>query len=360
MRRFLEELMALGEVYAPVEKAPGSFALPRIGGAGEVAFGCRRTIGSPKKLVLPFQETMFSFSPDGYQSAFLQREQACERPEGAGAGPMLQVVTGGAPTRKRTILFGAHPCDIHAFQFLDLVFGGRYVEPRYFARRHSLAIIGVDCLPDDKCFCTSTGTSFTEKGFDLFLSDLGEDYLVRVGSAFGDRMLRSVSALLRGVSGREVRLYKERSRARKEALSEKVELSDLPSMFELEYESPLWQELGEKCIGCGACSAVCPTCYCYDMLDLLDLDSKGGPRGTRERRWDSCLFKSFAQVAGGHDFRAHRSGRIKHRFYHKQVASVKEFGRPACVGCGRCLEACPAGVNAMEVLRAVQGGRVRV
>jgi sulfhydrogenase subunit beta (sulfur reductase) len=97
---------------------------------------------------------------------------------------------------------------------------------------------------------------------------------------------------------------------------------------------------------------VCPTCYCFDVKDEVEL---GNPTGSRIRSWDSCLFKTHALVAGGENFRESRASRIKYRFYHKQRGFVAEYGRPSCVGCGRCAECCPAGIDIINVIQTIRG-----
>jgi sulfhydrogenase subunit beta (sulfur reductase) len=96
---------------------------------------------------------------------------------------------------------------------------------------------------------------------------------------------------------------------------------------------------------------VCPTCYCYDVADDVELGSRAGQR---TRTWDSCLFKSHALVGSGENFRGPRSSRIKYRFYHKQRGFVAEYGRPSCVGCGRCIEACPVGIDVVQVIESLR------
>jgi sulfhydrogenase subunit beta (sulfur reductase) len=98
---------------------------------------------------------------------------------------------------------------------------------------------------------------------------------------------------------------------------------------------------------------VCPTCYCYDVKDVLTLG--GCKAGSRCREWDSCLFSTHALVAGGENFRDHQADRIKFRFYHKQRGFVAEYGHPSCVGCGRCTVACPAGINDVDVINRLRG-----
>jgi len=126
-----------------------------------------------------------------------------------------------------------------------------------------------------------------------------------------------------------------------------VEIRDLPEIFEMEYQSEIWEELGEKCLSCGSCSMVCPTCYCYDVADQVELGSRAG---RRVRSWDSCLFANHALVASGENFRGPRASRIKFRFYHKQRGFVAEYGRPSCVGCGRCITACPVNIDVVQVI----------
>ena len=133
-----------------------------------------------------------------------------------------------------------------------------------------------------------------------------------------------------------------------------MDLGDLPEILEMEYHSEVWDELGRKCLSCGSCSMVCPTCYCFDVNDEVDLGSRSG---RRIRSWDSCLFETHALVAGGENFREHRSSRIKFRYYHKQRGFVAEYGRPSCVGCGRCIAGCPAGIDIVSVIEKLRGDK---
>jgi sulfhydrogenase subunit beta (sulfur reductase) len=326
---FIAKLDPFGDLHAPVTRRDGSLVYSRIESPEQITLQYTRTILPPKKYFTKPVDTMFTFSPaEGYEAA----------PDEA---------------TKRTVLFGIHPCDIHGIKILDLVFGGRYRDEFYFARRRNTAIIGIDCIPDEHCFCRSTGTDFTEDGFDLFFSDTGTSYLVRVGTSLGDDMVLAASSLFGEVRDAEKEAYKRRSSQRIRAFETEIHLEDLPEIMDLEYESGMWEDLGKKCLSCGSCSMVCPTCYCYDVLDELDLDAESG---RRLRRWDSCLFKDYALVAGGHDFRPDRGARIKNRYFHKQRGFVAQYGRPSCVGCGRCIVACPAGISIVDVITRVRSG----
>ncbi len=326
---FAAVLGQFGELHAPVEK-DGAFVFAPLAAWSEARLDYVRTVLPPKKYLLPPRETMFRFE------------------RGRGFVPWSEDLD------KRIVLFGVHACDIYGLNVLEEVFAGRsaYPDPYFQTRRRNVAIIGIDCTPDEHCFCRSMRADTVERGFDLFLHDLGDRFLVRVGSALGDDMVLAAASLFAAVTAADVAEYKRRSAAKQEAFRLAVELRDLPQIVELEYDSALWDELGERCLSCGMCTAVCPTCYCFDVVDEPGL---GSDQASRVRRWDSCLFSTHALVAGGENFREGRADRIKFRFYHKQRGFVAEYGHPSCVGCGRCSVACPAGIDIVEVLNRLRG-----
>lgn len=320
---FIGRLSLFGEIHAPTKRGERSFVFAPVRDLSEIELNYTRTILPLKKYFFKHIDIMFNFCAEkGY-------EVPAEEPH------------------KKYVIFGVHPCDIHGLKILDLVLDGRYVDSYYFARRNNAAIIGLDCIPDELCFCRSTGTDFIDTGFDLFLSDIDNSYLVRVGTSIGDDMVTAADSLFQEVEKDDREKYKTKSIQRRERFQTEIQLQDLPEIMDLEYESQVWQEVGEECLSCGTCSMVCPTCYCYAVFDELNLDASSGQR---KRRWDSCLFKDYALVAGGHNFRAERSSRVKNRYFHKQRGFVSQYGRPSCVGCGRCKAYCPAGIDIVEVV----------
>ncbi len=327
LAEFICNLSEFGEIHAPVRRSNGSFVFTQVKDASEIELDYIRTILPLKKYFFKPMEVMFNFcSEQGYE----------------------------IPTEvmdKRIIIFGAHPCDIHGLNILDMVFNGKYADTYYLARRSEAAVIGLDCVPDELCFCRSTGTDFVDTGFDLFLSDIGDEYLVRVGTSLGDDMVRAAELLFHEVQREDRQAYKRKSIERRESFKTEIQLQDLPGIMDLEYESQIWEDVAEKCLSCGTCSMVCPTCYCYSVYDQLNLDVN---TGQRKRRWDSCLFKDYALVAGGHNFRGRRSSRVKNRYFHKQRGFVSLYGRPSCVGCGRCKAECPAGIDIVEVINKLR------
>ena len=327
LAEFIGHLNSFGQIHAPVKRGEKSFVFAPVTELTEIELNCNRTILPLKKYFFKPVDTMFNFCAEkGYEVPVEEQD-------------------------KKYIIFGVHPCDIHGLKILDMVFSGRYVDSYYFARRRRALIIGLDCTPDELCFCRSTGTDFVDSGFDLFLSDIDDSYLVRVGTSIGDDMVTAADSLFREVEKEDREKYKAKSIQRRESFQTEIQLQDFPEIMDLEYESQVWQEVGEECLSCGTCSMVCPTCYCYAVFDELNLDASSGQR---KRRWDSCLFKDYALVAGGHNFRAERSSRVKNRFFHKQRGFVTQYGRPSCVGCGRCKAYCPAGIDIVEIVNKLR------
>jgi sulfhydrogenase subunit beta (sulfur reductase) len=324
---FAAVVQQFGEVHAPVEQN-GRFAFQRLARWSDARLNYDRTILPPKKYLLPPREVLFRYrSGQGYLPSIQDRD-------------------------RRIVLFGVHACDIYAINILDQVFAGKYNDPYYQTRRKNTAIIGIDCVPDPHCFCRSMRADFVDHGFDLFFYDLGDYYQVHVGTALGDDMVLATGPLFEPVTEEDIDEYKRRSEKKRAMFQLHVEIRDLPEIFEMEYRSQIWEELGARCLACGSCSMVCPTCYCFDVGDAVALDSRDG---SRSRSWDSCLFSTHALVAGGENFRKNQSARVKFRFYHKQRGFVVEYGRPSCIGCGRCITACPVQIDIVQVIDKLRG-----
>ena len=329
---FLDSLLAESELCAPVRRDGGGFSFSVVESAADVALDYRTTVLSPKKFLLPPRETIFRFrrqAPVGVRAELDERSR---------------------------VVFGVHPCDINALWMLDAALSDEPADALYEARRSRALIIGLNCLQpcDDYAFCGSMGSNVADSGFDLMLNDVGDAYVAEVGTSAG------LAALARWGGAKEVRyehrsLLREAQRRRAEEWPRPldVEVNSLPRLLEDSYDSLLWEVLGEKCLGCGSCTLVCPTCYCFDVWDELDLDLV---EGKRVRRWDSCQLRDFALVAGGENFREKRSSRTRHRFFRKVKWLPERYGRVACVGCGRCSRACLAKINPIEVYNQLRGG----
>lgn len=244
-------------------------------------------------------------------------------------------------------IIGLHPCDIHAINLMDRVFGAGVPDANYLNRRAGTVIIGTDCMPDAYCFCKSLGTMTVEGGFDIFLHAVKGGFLVRIGTEKGATLLKKYASL-RKASPRQIREMEETQKKREASFKAKIDspASDLPGIYSKSDESKVWDRLGSICYGCGSCNNVCPTCYCFDVRDEIASNLN---EGERVRYWDACTLAGFASVAGGHSFRKTRAERLRHRFNRKFNYLTDRFGALFCVGCGRCSRTCLVRINISEV-----------
>jgi formate hydrogenlyase subunit 6/NADH:ubiquinone oxidoreductase subunit I len=172
---------------------------------------------------------------------------------------------------------------------------------------------------------------------------------VAVGSDRGYTLLQRIGS--REITDRDTRAYLE-ERGRLSAIEQDhVPVHNLPNLLDIEFESDVWTVWGDKCLSCGSCAMVCPTCYCYGVSERVSMDFASG---VKEKRLYSCNLVDFAAVAGGHNFRPDRETRLKYRYYHQHRGFVEEYDEPKCVGCNRCGRTCLAGIGPVEVIRDLQ------
>ena len=122
----------------------------------------------------------------------------------------------------------------------------------------------------------------------------------------------------------------------------------LPEILDESYDSLIWDALSRNCFSCGTCNLVCPTCYCFDVREVVEMNLL---EGRRERRWDGCMLQNFAEVAGGENFREHKADRLRHRIFRKGKYMREMFGKSGCVGCGRCDRHCTAGISIQQICK---------
>jgi ferredoxin len=250
------------------------------------------------------------------------------------------------------IFFGLHACDIHALNKLDKVLmESSFPTPYYTAKRRNMFIIGLECTPQPYCFCRSMGTDTVSQGFDMFLTDIGDTYFVEVQSAQAFNFLNNVKTK-DPVEKDHARYMKVIEEKNKKYVAH-VDTSDLSKILDMEFQSDIWKYWGEKCLSCGTCASVCPTCYCYGVEESVDIDIKGA---RKTKHLYSCNLIDFAEVAGGHNFRPESHTRLKYRYYHKHRGFMEEYEESLCVGCGRCSEACLASITVPEVIASIRSG----
>ncbi len=250
---------------------------------------------------------------------------------------------------------GVRPCEIHAIAIQDKVFlKGEYKDPFYEARRRDLFIVAVNCgQAGGTCFCVSmnTGPKATF-GFDLALTEVLEAdrhyFVVEVGTELGAELLREVP---HEAASEEEKAAAERIVARTAGqMGRTMHTTGIKDLLYRNYESPRWDDVAKRCLTCGNCTMVCPTCFCTTVEDVTDL---AGEHAERWRKWDSCFTMDFSYIHGG-SVRASAMARYRQWMTHKLATWIDQFGTSGCVGCGRCITWCPVGIDITEEVNAIR------
>jgi NAD-dependent dihydropyrimidine dehydrogenase PreA subunit len=327
---FLQSLMVEYDLFAPVQLAEGVAVFKKIDRPDEVDFSSSNTQKPAKEVFFPQSETMFRYEKTGKQHQVTSTEEV---------------------ERKRVIL-GARPCDIQAVSLIDQVFSGKeYTDVYYVNKRKATTIIGMACdHPLSTCFCSSMkGGPFHREGSDLFLIDLGEAYLVELLTEKGKTFQKN--KFLKEALAKDINSAKEVEEKATPKTDGSLPVAGIEKRLDQMLESPFWERVQEKCIGCRICTYLCPTCHCFDIVDEA-LTNKG----QRVRNWDSCLSSLYSQETSGHNPRPTNRERTRQRIMHKFNYFPKNFDQIACVGCGRCIIYCPVNFDIRQTIKEIQKG----
>ncbi|MFA5793523.1 MAG: 4Fe-4S dicluster domain-containing protein [Candidatus Brocadiia bacterium] len=248
-----------------------------------------------------------------------------------------------APEPAGVILFGLRPCEAASYPIMDKVFAWDCNDEFYIKRREKNVIISVACEQSDRfCFCTSTGLApDSSEGSDIILRrTIKGNYIVEVVTEKGRALVNSNKGLFSdNVSEQPVEC---------KGPDRKFDLDMIRQWLDSNFEHPIWNKMTLPCIGCGACTFLCPTCHCFDIVDEGALNG-----GCRYKNWDACQFSMFTVHASGHNPRDNQSKRFRQRIQHKFNYYPGKFGRTLCVGCGRCIRHCPADMSLLDVLVSI-------
>jgi sulfhydrogenase subunit beta (sulfur reductase) len=323
---FISALSKMQKLVAPVAKGYNNFAFDEVSSGGAIALKYIPTILPPKKYFMPQRETLLEFKTV--------------------KGANLQAVVEYEPIT----IFGVHTCDLAGIQCLNMVFSERPKDYNYLMRKSSITLIGLECNDycDEYASCHLVNASFPSGGYDLCFTDLGDYFIAHVNTREGEKIIETTQLFGNATEVHVSELGKLRDLKRKVFSNEVPILSrNIPELFDRLFRARVWKELEKRCLACGNCTNVCPTCYCFDIRDEVELDMK---KGVRYRAWDSCQLEPFAKVAGGINFRKDRSARQRHRYYRKFRYPIDKFSRFFCTGCGRCTRTCMASISLKETL----------
>ena len=329
------KIAAEQELYLPV-KISGQVNFAAWDEDAEVSLETLKTVKSPKDAFFPQSENLYTCRRDGKKLSI--EPQALKD--------------------QNFVVFGMKACDVQGVQVLDNVFLNDPVDSFYAARREHGTIVAMACHePEESCFCSVFGIDCADPKADVACWMIGEDLIWKPLTEKGEALTALAGDLLAPAEDSAEAV--EAEKASIHAIVEKLPYTGLSlegwdgdHLME-KFDSSVWEELYKPCLACGTCTFVCPTCQCYDIKDY---DTGHGVQ--RYRCWDSCMYSDFTMMAHGNN-RTSQMQRFRQRFMHKLVYyPANNDGMYSCVGCGRCVEKCPAALNIVKVIKAFekQGG----
>jgi sulfhydrogenase subunit beta (sulfur reductase) len=259
------------------------------------------------------------------------------------------------PDETPLAFIGVRACELNAIAIQDTVFtGGKFVDNDYAARRRGIFVVAVNCgEPAATCFCASMDAGpRVEQGYDLALTEVLEGehrFLVEAGSPAGAEVLAELSS--RPAEATDVDAATAVVDSATARMGRTMKSADLRDLLADNLEHPRWEDVAERCLTCGNCTMVCPTCFCSSVEDTTDL---AGEEAARTRVWDSCFSLDYSYIHGG-SVRSSARSRYRQWMTHKLGTWHDQFGTSGCVGCGRCITWCPVGIDITEEVAALRG-----
>jgi len=255
------------------------------------------------------------------------------------------------PAIEKQVVVGIHPCDINAILYLDRTFLGTFVDPSFRVRRENTILIGLNCMQiSENCFCSSVGAGpflKAQSGYDMVLTDFGKDYLVELKSSRASELF-----IIKGKEAGpdEWRVKSEKEESILKSFKKVIDIDGLDDLLVKNLDHPVWTTTAdERCLSCSNCVMVCPTCFCYDLVDEMSMDLK---EVRRIRQLDACQDLRFAEVHGA-NFRLRRASRLR-QFVMHNLNYMHQYGTIKTVGCGRCITWCPTKIDLTEMAKEIQ------
>lgn len=249
-------------------------------------------------------------------------------------------------------VIGVKSCDLSALALQDQHFlEGEYPDPTYQARRKSLFLVAVNCsTAASTCFCASTGDGpEASTGFDIVMTELEDGFILQAGSEAG----REVMAMLPLTAVSESMLQQKQKQKETVLAAQSRQLRTIEKTDLAEKRAhPRWDDIAERCLACGNCTMVCPTCFCHHQTEEAQVN---GVDSQHVREWDSCFGESHGQLAG-FQVRDSVKSRYQQWMIHKLDFWQEQYGRSGCTGCGRCMTWCPAEIDFVAEANLIAGG----
>ena len=257
--------------------------------------------------------------------------------------------------RPKLALLGIRPCELAAIEIQDKIFSdGPYKDPHYNKARKQTLIMAVNCAnPGGTCFCESMGTGPKAiSGYDLALTEIYEGgkhwFLINVGSNSGSEIAQEIK--LRQANDSEKKAAEETMAQSSKKMGRSLNTANVKELLYRNFDNPIWEKIADRCLTCGNCTMVCPTCFCSSAEDTSNLPNT---QAERWRKWDTCFSVDYSYIHGG-SIRQTARARYRQWMMHKLSYWVDQFGVSGCVGCGRCITWCPVGIDITEEARAIR------
>ncbi|MBN1959952.1 MAG: 4Fe-4S dicluster domain-containing protein [Deltaproteobacteria bacterium] len=262
---------------------------------------------------------------------------------------LKQADTKAAPT----VIVGAHPCDVAAIDKLDKVMSWGLRDELWFKRREATTIISFTCTEvDDACFCTAVGLEpASRRGADLLFTKVDDGFQVEVLTKKGEALINAHSAKFAASDEDKTKAATALQNTIKERVigNLQADINGMQQWLQSHFDDDIWQQIALRCHGCGVCAFICPSCHCFDIVD----EPQSNLQGERRRNWDTCQTALFTLHGSGHNPRSNQNARYRQRVTHKFSIYPQRFDEILCTGCGRCVRACPGGIDLREVLNNI-------
>ena len=318
---FIKTLLKKHRVVAPVEKN-GITTFKQVKKPDEIKLDFTNSKIAPKSIFFPQTETLFKFSND--------KNIKLESPKNF----------------EETVFFGIRPCDAKSLYILKNVFSGEYEDSLFLQKIKNTIFIGMACVnPPINCFCTSVdGSPSATTGLDLLLTDIGDKYFVEIITKKGEDLLKNFKDF-KPVTKNDEEKKTTIAKNAENKIKRHMKTQNIEKILDQIFKNKFWEDIAKRCLGCGICTYLCPTCHCFDIQD-----EKKGKHGARIRVWDSCMYPEYTKQASGYNPRPSQRNRLRNRVYHKFNYFPKNSQVFGCVGCGRCITECPVNIDIIEII----------
>lgn len=353
IKPLLKEAVGDWHVYAPLEETGGdvNFSLldrDKIDEAlDKVTLEDKATAIGPKDLFFPQLESLFEIKKIAFGDKLLRFSQwyPLDTFLYHKKGKIKETVE-----YSKKLVFGIKACDLKGMQFTEGFFKQNFEDKYYLSRAKDRFVVVKGCLEPPRpeaCFCTSAKTGpFLDEGYDIQLVDIGEAYFVELGSRQAEDFIARYKKFFHQASSSDKDRISQVKQKAFDAVNCKIDFSRALRLITQEVPERLYKKIAQRCIHCGGCIYACPTCTCFNVFDDL---GKGVTR--RFRNWDACVFSGFSREASGFNPRPTKWLRASRRYEHKLRYDYEQTGKSSCVGCGRCLVACPVNLGMSQFIQ---------